>query len=93
MKNVLSDMVTAQSLTNRTVSVLNRLVISKDAVKDYTEGYEEALHDVETAMYHECFEVDHSGDGLQEWNGGNWFRYKLFENVMEKLKEGEQNEE
>ena len=47
------------------------------------------LKEVEEAMYHQCFEVDNPED-LQKWDGGNWFRYKLFENVLEKLKESKE---
>lgn len=44
------------------------------------------LAEVEEAMYHQCFECDNDED-MQKWEGGNWIRYKLFENVMEQLKE------
>lgn len=46
------------------------------------------LKEVENAMYHEAFEVDHEVDGMQKWDGGNWIRYKLFEKVMEQMKGG-----
>lgn len=38
-------------------------------------------------MYYQAFNIDHEQDGLQKWDGGNWIRYKLFENVIEQLKE------
>lgn len=50
------------------------------------EARAEALAEVEEAMYHQCFECDNDED-MQKWESGNWIRYKLFENVMEKLKE------
>lgn len=49
----------------------------------------EVLEEVEQAMYHQCFEVDNPQD-MQKWDSGNWFRYKLFENVIEKLKGGKE---
>lgn len=58
--------------------------------KELKEIRANTLREVEEAMYHECFEVNHYKDGLQRWDSGNWFRYKLFENVMGKLKKGEQ---
>ena len=50
------------------------------------EARADTLVEVEEAMYHQCFEVDNDED-MQKWEGGNWLRYKLFENVMEQLKE------
>lgn len=47
----------------------------------------EVLEEVEATMYHEAFEVSHEEDGLQKWDSGNWIRYKLFENVMGKLRQ------
>jgi len=47
----------------------------------------DAIEEVLRAMYHEAFEVDHEKDGMQKWDSGNWIRYKLFEQVMEQLKE------
>lgn len=46
----------------------------------------EVLREVESAMYHQCFECDNDED-MQKWDGGNWIRYKLFENVIERVKE------
>lgn len=54
------------------------------------EERNKTLSEVESAMYHECFEFDHDADGLQKWDSGNWLRYKLFENVIDKMK-GETN--
>lgn len=58
--------------------------------KGYDEGYQQgradAFREIEKAMYHQCFECDND-ENMQKWDGGNWFRYKLFENVIEKLKE------
>ena len=39
----------------------------------------QALRD---AMYHEAFETD---SDLQKWDSGCWIRYKMFENVMDRL--------
>lgn len=47
----------------------------------------DAIKEVERAMYHQCFEVNNDEE-MQKWDSGNWFRYKLFENVMDKLKGG-----
>ena len=52
----------------------------------YQQGRADAIDDVRRAMYHQCFECDNDED-MQKWDSGNWFRYKLFENVIEKLKE------
>ena len=46
----------------------------------------EVIDEIRIAMYHQCFECDND-ENLQKWDGGNWFRYKLFENVIEQLKE------
>ena len=87
LQQALQQMVDAQIDINRTVSTLNELVNGKDSVRDYEEGYADALQDIKAAMYHECFEADQSEDDMQKWDSGNWFRYKLFENVMERLEE------
>lgn len=34
------------------------------------------------AMYHEAFETD---TDMQRWDSGCWIRYKMFENVLEKM--------
>lgn len=52
----------------------------------FNEGKKEAYREIEEAMYHQCFEVDNDED-MQKWENGNWFRYKLFENVMQRVKE------
>lgn len=39
-------------------------------------------HVLRDAMYHEAFEVD---SDLQKWDGGCWIRYKMFENVIDKI--------
>ena len=44
----------------------------------------QALRD---AMYHEAFEVDSE---LQKWDGGCWIRYKMFENVIDKIPSAQQ---
>ena len=46
----------------------------------------DAIDEVSRAMYHQCFECD-NGEDMQKWDSGNWFRYKLFENVIEQLEE------
>lgn len=41
-----------------------------------------------SAMYHEAFENDDSyneENPLAKWESGLWIRYKLFENVMNKM--------
>ena len=48
-------------------------------------GKVDVIREIERAMYHQCFECD-NGEDMQKWDSGNWFRYKLFENVIEKLK-------
>lgn len=50
------------------------------------EERKNTIREIEKAMYHQCFECDND-EQLQKWDSGNWFRYKLFENVMEQLKE------
>ena len=47
----------------------------------YQQGRADAIDEVRRAMYHQCFECD-NGEDMQKW-----FRYKLFENVIEQLKE------
>lgn len=37
---------------------------------------------LEANMYHEAFETD---TDMQKWDSGCWIRYKMFENVIEKL--------
>ena len=49
-------------------------------------GKADMLKEIEEGMYTQCFERDNDED-MQKWDGGNWFRYKLFENVLEQLKE------
>lgn len=41
------------------------------------------VNDLVEAMYHEAFEVD---SDMQKWDSGCWIRYKLFENVLSKVK-------
>ena len=64
--------------------------ITKDSLEMllelYRQGRTEAIDEVRRAMYHQCFECDNDED-MQKWDSGNWFRYKLFENVIEQLKE------
>ena len=48
----------------------------------------DAIDEVSRAMYHQCFECNNDED-MQKWDSGNWIRYKLFENVIEQLKEQE----
>ena len=64
--------------------------ITKDSLEMllelYQQGRTEAIDEVRRAMYHQCFECDND-ENMQKWDSGNWFRYKLFENVIEKLKE------
>ena len=52
----------------------------------YQQGRADAIDEVGRAMYHQCFECDNDED-MQKWDSGNWFRYKLFENVIEQFKE------
>lgn len=60
--------------------------VEKLVNESFNDGYRSAVNDISEAMYHQCFEKD-NGD-LQKWDSGNWFRYKLFENVMEGVKYG-----
>ena len=48
-------------------------------------GKVDVIREIERAMYHQCFECG-NGEDMQKWDSGNWFGYKLFENVIEKLK-------
>lgn len=57
----------------------------------YEQGRADAISEIEEAMYHQCFECD-NGD-LQKWDSGNWFRYKLFEEVMDRVKSQTKGEE
>ena len=64
--------------------------VTKDCIEMlldlYQQGRADAIDEVSRAMYHQCFECDNDED-MQKWDSGNWFRYKLFENVIEQLKE------
>ena len=64
--------------------------VTKDCIEMlldlYRQGRADASDEVSRAMYHQCFECDNDED-MQKWDSGNWFRYKLFENVIEQLKE------
>ena len=64
--------------------------VTKDCIEMlldlYKQGRADAIDEVSRAMYHQCFECDNDED-MQKWDSGNWFRYKLFENVIEQLKE------
>lgn len=78
---------------------LNKYIIRKeynatfdiDTTEHDKQVREDAFKEVERAMYHQCFEVNNDEE-MQKWDSGNWFRYKLFENVMDKLKGGAENE-
>lgn len=50
--------------------------------KDYRRGYFDALAKVRLEMYAECFEKDND---VQKWDSGCWLRYKLFEDVMDRI--------
>ena len=69
---------------------LFRLMTERNNEKNYTDVLDvcsirkQVLEDVKSAMYHQCFEVDNDPT-MQKWDGGNWIRYKLFENVMQSL--------
>lgn len=59
----------------------------EDAYNDgYEKGRADAIKEVSRAMYHQCFECNND-ENMQRWDSGNWIRYKLFENVIEQLKE------
>ena len=61
----------------------------EDKIKEHDKQIRaEFIDEVGRAMYHQCFECDNDED-MQKWDSGNWFRYKLFENVIEQLKEQE----
>ena len=49
-------------------------------------GKVDVIREIERAMYHQCFECDNDKN-MQKWDSDNWFRYKLFENVIKRLKE------
>ena len=55
----------------------------------YELGRADMLKEIKEAMYTQCFERNNDED-MQKWDGGNWFRYKLFENVVEQLKENKE---
>ena len=57
----------------------------------YKQIRADAIDEVRRAMYHQCFECNNDED-MQKWDSGNWFRYKLFENVIEQLEEQNDNE-
>lgn len=59
---------------------------SKVIVEIRADERAKTLKEIEEVMYHQCFECDNPED-MQKWDGGNWFRYKLFENVLEQIKE------
>ena len=50
----------------------------------YEKGKSDMLKEIEEAMYTQCFERDNDED-MQKWDSGNWFRYKLFEQVLEHI--------
>lgn len=59
----------------------------EDKIKEHDKQIRaDAIDEVSRTMYHQCFECDNDED-MQKWDSGNWFRYKLFENVIEQLKE------
>ena len=64
--------------------------VTKDCIEMLLDLYQqsrtEVIDEVRRAMYHQCFECNNDED-MQKWDSGNWFRYKLFENVIEQLKE------
>ena len=64
--------------------------ITKDSLEMlldlHQQGRADVIDEVSRAMYHQCFECDNDAD-MQKWDSGKWFRYKLFENVIEQLKE------
>ena len=39
-------------------------------------------------MYHRCFEVDNDPN-MQKWESGNWLRWKLFEEELDKAPSAE----
>lgn len=61
--------------------------VSEKLLEDFKEEIRaDTFKEIEEAMYTQCFERDNDED-MQKWDGGNWFRYKLFENVLEQIKE------
>ena len=61
----------------------------EDKIKEHDKQIKaEVIDEVRRAMYHQCFECNNDED-MQKWDSGNWFRYKLFENVIEQLKDQE----
>lgn len=62
--------------------------IHKVSADDIKQIRADMLKEIEEAMYTQCFERN-NGEDMQKWDGGNWIRYKLFENVLEQIKESE----
>lgn len=52
----------------------------------FEAGYLAALDAVEKLMYQRCMVDDNPGT-LQKWDSGCWIRYKLFESVMEEIRQ------
>lgn len=71
---------------NVCLSSRQQAYLAKYSKTVFDEGKKEAYREIEEEMYHQCFEVDNDED-MQKWENGNWFRYKLFENVMQRVKE------
>lgn len=57
-------------------------ITNLDERKNYINREYVSIEDLRSEMYEAAFEED---SGLQKWDGGCWIRYKLFENVLEKL--------
>lgn len=53
-------------------------------VDGFKQGVAAGVEEVKNAMYDQCFENDNDPNMLM-WNCGMWIRFKLFENVIEKL--------
>lgn len=71
----------AEEVENR----FNRVLDDEKRIS-YQQGRIDMLKEIKEAMYTQCFERNNDED-MQKWDGGNWFRYKLFENVLEQIKE------
>lgn len=61
--------------------------VAKDLLEKHNKRIRaDVIDEVAKAMYYQCFECNND-ENMQKWDSGNWFRYKLFENVIERLKE------
>lgn len=60
-----------------------------DLLVEQNVAYEKALNDLSELMYQKLFR---ESSEMQKWDSGCWIRYKLFENCVEQLKKGAEND-